>query len=491
MASSMLMQRPIQDKNIIFTRKLEGAHARLFAVACHRYVEAVVYQSIDTDSTLPVWCTLCPQHRLKLVKEVMVGLLCEKEPLPQTEEHFLAYMGIWRFIHSNVECELDEQYDYLWCDDEDSKRIIDEISASCPPEEGMHNQQQVPTGIESEHEKNERLKKETILSKIASKAKKKLAKKAQNCNIDEEQQEEEEEEDGRDNNEEEKLDGDMSMTMESYFKYMSHDKFIFEGGPPPQESRAYLKPMPSDDAAYSTYKWRILCDDAFQENKVPTMCCPVPLSFLNFNWKYDKGFKKWNRALRLLMIYSDVVNYFAIREKIFPLHFGEIDDEEFANPKHHKRIVNIYKTSNKLRSEYEEIWDPAKNSLDQRCIFAVCSTGIYTSGPQKVWTTEFLMRLQQKNINILHLGNYQARYEIYCEIETFEEEGLKVHMSYYDNKSFPHPSEYEPTDFTLAGYYYERCHAEGCRKWKDGNLSKCSRWYVILASIHHCDSFIL
>jgi len=78
---------------IIFTRKLKGAQAHLFAKACLHYIEAAETHRNDTPENLPVFSGLSPQQRLHIVKEVVVGLLCESEPLPQKMEHFVAYMG--------------------------------------------------------------------------------------------------------------------------------------------------------------------------------------------------------------------------------------------------------------------------------------------------------------------------------------------------------------------------------------------------------------
>eukprot|EP00121_Abeoforma_whisleri_P006994 Awhi_evm1s6370 len=100
---------------MIFTGKLKGTFACLFAKSCESYIEKVSDCCNDTSSELPVWSGLSPQQRLRLVREVMVGLLCEKESLAriQTAQHFLAFLGIWYNIRCDLDVEIDTACDHI------------------------------------------------------------------------------------------------------------------------------------------------------------------------------------------------------------------------------------------------------------------------------------------------------------------------------------------------------------------------------------------
>jgi hypothetical protein len=68
----------------------------------YSYLEAAEHNCNDTPARLPIFSGLSPQQRVHIVKEVMVGLLCENEPLPQKEEHLAASLGIWQTIKTEL-----------------------------------------------------------------------------------------------------------------------------------------------------------------------------------------------------------------------------------------------------------------------------------------------------------------------------------------------------------------------------------------------------
>jgi len=470
------MKPPEQDDGIFFPRKLKGAHARLFAAACVAYIEAATNECNDTDSALPVWCGLSPYQRIHLVKEIMIGLLCDEEPIPQTAQHFVAYMGIWKTINMELEMEMDSEGGT-------GSEMVDAILESCPPDPEATNVVKL-----SEEERNERLRKNAVRAKIAAKTKKKLSKKmegqpivgvdAKNSNgmMDEEDSMSK-------GSPHEKIMENLNP-LDIYSKYfIERSKFIFEGGPPPQESRTYLRPNmkpynnngnddDNDSSSYWEFNWRILCDDAFQEHTDPSILCPLPLCYLNFNWKYSENYEKWHRALYILMIESNFINYHAFAKDILPLHFGEIDDAQYANPKHHQRIMNVTNIIKDWRGEYDESWDSSRQALDQRCIFAVCSIEVFGDRSQRLWINEFLKRCSEEKVDFLEAGNYQARLGIHRSLENFDPDGLKNLYMNAGHSELCHPRLYQAEDQFYS--MYDMCNANMC--FSGGKLSKCARW---------------
>ena len=76
--------------------KLRGAAARLFAEICEHYIELAEEETYsDAPDDVPLFSYLSPQQRLSLVKDVMIGALCQEEPMfPDTIQHNAAYLGI-------------------------------------------------------------------------------------------------------------------------------------------------------------------------------------------------------------------------------------------------------------------------------------------------------------------------------------------------------------------------------------------------------------
>ena len=102
-------------------RKLTGAQAALFAEICEHYMSAAEDECNDTPDEVPLFSWLSPFQRIKrikLVSEVMIGVLCENEPLPpNTIQHNAAYRALIETLFCELEIEEDTQYDHGVGDD--------------------------------------------------------------------------------------------------------------------------------------------------------------------------------------------------------------------------------------------------------------------------------------------------------------------------------------------------------------------------------------
>ncbi|CAN0049747.1 unnamed protein product, partial [Heterosigma akashiwo] len=390
--------------NIIFHGKLNGAFARLFAAGCTKYLEEA-----SPPEELPVWCGLSPQQRIRLAAEVMVGLLCEDEPLDniQTEQHFVAYMSIWKMIDRELSMELDSEGFY-------EEEALVAIQNSCPPNHVIDfgGREEEKEGIE------ELLRKETIRSKIASKQKGKLNQKvSQGADISGE------EEENTSN-----LDRNLSEVKGLVISFQQHihrDSRVFTGGPPPRSSRTYLRPEEYDDNGelddmYGTFRWRLMCDEAFQEQDRPSTLYPTPLRDLNFNWKLNDVSQnsKWHDATYILFLQTGVINYGAVASRLLPLHYGEMSNKFYANPNNHQRILSLNRTIQEWRAPFDEAFDETQYFLDQRCIFSLCSNEIWGSESHQNWLKKFITRCRKQNFCIHRIpGNYQKRLDVYRSLE--------------------------------------------------------------------------
>jgi len=472
-----------EDFNIFFPGKLKGAIARLFAKGCESYLEKVSTHCNDTPESLPVWIALSPQQRIKLTSEVMVGLLCEDEPLEniQTQQHFLAYLGVWKSIEVDINIELDSEYD-MFGDDVQVERHS-AIEESCPPELTNKSKR-----AETEEEKVDRRRKDAIKNKIASRQKRRLAKKAEKgLDIDASKIDESIKAGIRAKEEaRKKTDTNNQFGGKDMMQYLiERNADVFEGGPPSQSSRSYLKPHPQDkedEDMYHIYECRILCDDAFQDHEDPSIPNILPLKLLNFNWKLNDGASdsKWLRALYILFIEAGLVNYYAISNGVLDLHLGELTDETFANPDHHQRIMNIKRTIQLWRSAFDDSYDETQFYLNQRIIYAICAEQEWAATTHQGWLNHFLNICHEDNFSIDGVsGNYQKRLNAYRSLSSFDAPTTFYH-SYFVSR--PPPREYDDKNNIggdLAGYYYESCRAHWCHSYSKKDLMKCSRCKVV------------
>jgi len=67
----------------------------------------------DTPVTAPIFNGLSPQHRVRLVRDVLVGLLCDDEALPpDTIQHAAAYRAMICIIGTLIENECTDSPEY-------------------------------------------------------------------------------------------------------------------------------------------------------------------------------------------------------------------------------------------------------------------------------------------------------------------------------------------------------------------------------------------
>ena len=65
-------------------------------------------QCNDTPDDIPIFSGLSPQQRVRLVREVMIGMLCDDEPLPpNTIQHAPAYRALLEVLVTQIEVEID------------------------------------------------------------------------------------------------------------------------------------------------------------------------------------------------------------------------------------------------------------------------------------------------------------------------------------------------------------------------------------------------
>mmetsp|Transcript_175 Transcript_175/g.324 ORF Transcript_175/g.324 Transcript_175/m.324 type:complete len:571 (+) Transcript_175:138-1850(+) len=472
---NMKMRHQQLDDHVLFTRKLKGASAQLFAKGCESYLETAMQQCFDAPDELPVWCGLSPQQRMKLMVELMVGLLCEEEPLEniQTEQHFVAYMTIWRLLRTRMEVEMDIEGDAGYHDVDISEQL-DAIRESCPSEDASEGQVRRKR---TQAEKDEQERAMAIQSKLASRQKKKIAK-----NIEK----------GTEKfaNDDNKLnpEGKDDSIAEDELTYCT-DAHLFEGGPSPQHSRAHLRPTEVESASlYYTFKWRLLCDDAFQEEEDTSRYYFTPLKILNFNWKLndlDDQVPRWYDALKILFIYNGVINYDAIMQRdMITLHFGELDDATYANPKHHQRILDVTKTTKQWRTSFDESHvDNTDFFKQQRCIYAITATELYYDNEDKKWLEAFCHACQEDNFSFKNVpGNYQKRLNAYRSVQDFDTPTTCYSHSHY---TFEPPSTYNGSGQDMAGYCYEHCNEDRCYGMNTA-LFKCSGCKVVKYCSREC-----
>lgn len=95
---------------------MSGAHRQLWRAGCCALVEAILSACNDElDEQLPLFTLLTPHHRIALLREVAVGILCERTPLPpETVWHYAAYFAPLHyaaFVAVPVECDMEAEYD--------------------------------------------------------------------------------------------------------------------------------------------------------------------------------------------------------------------------------------------------------------------------------------------------------------------------------------------------------------------------------------------
>ena len=443
-------------------RKLIGAQAKLFANICHHYISAAEDECNDAPERVPVFSGLSPNQRLKLVSEVMIGVLCENEPLPpDTIQHNATYRALIEILFSNLIVETDTQDDMLGDDvreellnydeedDDDSKRYF------------------------TEKEREENQYKQDLIEHRAEKNMDKMKRK----DVGEFQAEEKV---WNQNEIKERADGLM--------------KDLYVRGPVSGEERNSMLPLTQNEKY--TFRWRILCDAALQED----FSFPFPLAAVDFDWRCSK-LNKWFAALNLLldtnvMAYGSRNNWAMVNT--------EINANTYADPKQLPLIREIGKLVKILRTNYDSTWDPMKISLDQRCIFAVSSNEIYGGYGHNVWLKAFIIECGANGIDFRVGGNYQARLDVFQKLKDDYSDGLECTFGSLHADDAKHNREnWQPSKFTPENQFDGvRCYGPGTDShfaemgitfppmssycWNTENLKMCTRCKVALYCSSEC-----
>ncbi|KAL7548070.1 hypothetical protein ACHAWF_011356 [Thalassiosira exigua] len=428
-------------------RKLTGAQARLFARICVHYMDAVEAGCNDTPAAVPIFSQLGKAQRLKLVSEVMIGVLCEDEPLPpDTIQHNATYRALIHILFTELEVESDRQYDF-----ED----VGEDLLNFDTEE---RQSQPRTS----HEMEELELKRDLVEHRAEKNMKRMKRK-----------------DVGDFHTEETKPTEAQMDV-----LCNRLNKIFSGGPVSAEERNSIRPL--NEGEQAAFEWRRLCDAALQEDSIVEPPFHLTsLTMVNFDWRCQK-LRKWYIALNLLMDtkmmdYGSPTNHALIHRAV--------EKKSYADPEQLPRIQAIERHVDILKKVFEPTWDPKLLALDQRCIFAICSTEIYSGEHHKEWLIGFLVECQAHGIDFTEDGNYQKRLDIF----------RKTKNDFIDGCGFPFGCPHDnckdfaghdccwgwaPGDAKAVGFFEEkRCHGpgnpDGKFPWVDmcfvtENLMSCS-----------------
>jgi len=397
-------------------RKLVGAQAKLFAQICEHYIHAAETECNDTPDDLPIFSRLSPHQRLKLVSDVMIGVLCEKEPFPpNTVQHNATYRALIETLFTELEVEFDEQYmrgdigeDILNYDQEDS-------SNRRSPEE-MEEYDYKLKLIEYQAEKN------------MEKMKRKVER-------------------GKDVGEFVVEESNVEPPDSTYLKDRTENlKSLFLGGAMSQDERNSMRSL-TDDEKY-VFSWRRLCDAAFQED----FSFPFPLATVNFDWRCQKK-SKWYAAINLLLENYD---YGTAKER--GIIMGPINAHTYADPKQLPRIRAVEKHVEVLRKIYESSWNPMQLSFDQRCIFAVCSNELYCGHGHNKFLNAFVTSCNANGIDFEKEGNYQARLDIFREMKPNHMEGLEY--PYGASSARVNLKDWVPSNFSGPQFEFDgvSCH---------------------------------
>ena len=449
------------------TRKLTGAQAALFAAVCHHYIEQAESDCNDTPDETPIFSQLSRAQRLKLVSDVAIGMLCKDEPLPpDTIQHNSAYRAIIEILFIALEVEMDMQWDY----DED------EVGLDLLEYDKEETNNRAATKTEEELE--ERKVQMDLMEHRAEKNMKKLqkGKKVDEFHVEE-------------------TVPDIN-SFEQMQPVLQQFQDIFGGGPFPKRERKNIRPL--TEMEQHVFRWRRLCDAALQED-TPTRTDPFALRNVNFDWRCQK-IGKWYKALNLLLdtkqgnIYGNPTNQALI--------YGEIDFRSYADPDQLPRIQAIKRNVDLLSKVYASSWDPKLLAIDERCIFATCSTELYGGFYHRKWVLAFYEECQRRGTNMKKPGNYQTRLNIFRDIKDDTMDGCEYpfgdsEMPNNNNEYLEgthenwRPKEEGPSDFGFSGG--RMCHGPGNMQvgaagfcWETKNLQACAACKAVLCKCILC-----
>eukprot|EP00546_Thalassionema_frauenfeldii_P013307 CAMPEP_0178927822 /NCGR_PEP_ID=MMETSP0786-20121207/19461_1 /TAXON_ID=186022 /ORGANISM="Thalassionema frauenfeldii, Strain CCMP 1798" /LENGTH=473 /DNA_ID=CAMNT_0020603417 /DNA_START=8 /DNA_END=1425 /DNA_ORIENTATION=+ len=440
-------------------RKLTGAQARLFAQICLHYISAAEEGCNDDPDHVPLFSRLSPQQRLNLVKQVMIGVLCEKEPLPpNTIQHTATYRALIEVLFSQLDVESDMQYE------------MDDVG-----QDFLNFDEERPIQRFSEKERKENEFNQKLFEYQAEKNLHKM--KSKRTEIAE-----------FDVKEEVPGIGDR-YTSEMREETMKGVLGLFEGGPFQERAVRDL----NNDEKYA-FRWRRLCDAAFQEDTLDGDC-HIPLCMVNFDWRCQK-IDKWQHAINLLFD-TYMLDYGNAKNRA--LINGAISCRSYADPDQLPRIQAIEKHVEILRNIYEASYDPMKMGLDQRCIFALCSTECFYGYGHQDWAKAFISKCNERGIDFTKDGNYQVRFEIYRDmIDEYAEGAQYPYGAYHESHAKNSHKHWRPSNFKSYDLLTQQCHGPGnngtyCKGvyhegicFETENLKACSRCKVVLYCSVEC-----
>jgi hypothetical protein len=434
-----------------FHGKFTGAKARLFARVCLHYSTAAEDACNDAPEEHPIFSWLSPQQRLQLVHEVMVGLLCPDEPLPpETIQHYTTYLALVATIRSNIEIELD------MCGDAES--VGDDLLEGYDDTTDYHSRQ-------TPEEREERIRNMDLISRQAEKSKAKMDRGHAGTD---------QAEAGTDASpvEEFRAPAEAEFNLSGAVqKVTSMMSALFAGPPVSAEARRLHRPLTHTEKG--VFCWRRLIDDALQEN---TTELPWPLCNVDFDWRCQSS-KKWATAIDLLM-----VTYFNadITPSEQALVEGEIGEMEYADRSQHARIHAIEKIVKDLRDSYDPVWKADLLAVDQRALFAVCSSERFHSAEHYPWVTAFMATCEEQGVDFSAGGDYQKRLEIYRRMLPLYKEGLS--MSYQHGWGLTQaPANFKRFDPTRV-----MCHVNTCWTTSQKDLKLCSRCKIVSYCSREC-----
>jgi hypothetical protein len=365
-----------------FPRKLAGAQAILFAQACAHYSENIEQHDLLSYERHPLFGWLSPFQRLELVREVMVGLLCENEPLPPaTMQHYAAYLAMVAVIRVILSLERDGAFvDHpeMIGDDLEIKEVIKPRFWDIDVQERL----QFAVHIDALTRRAETLKKkldEIDLDSIPIF----VAVEPEEMDV-----------------------AAVTRQLDSYGLIREEDE-----RPPP-----FTRTL--NDHEEIAYRWRRMLYAALMEDNTH----PYPLSKLTFDWRSENTMR-WERALDILMI-----TYFEM-DGITPTEKALVDGAvglRYADPTQHLRIQTLKRKVRDLRETYDPHWDPSKLSLDQRCIFSLSAISLNSSESQWPYLDDFADKLEARGSAVTDQSNFQVRYDTFnsMQMSNLHPEGL-------------------------------------------------------------------
>jgi hypothetical protein len=235
-------------------------------------------------------------------------------------------------------------------------------------------------------------------------------------------------------------------------KLLSCTQSIFGGPPISAEERRLHRPL--TDTEKDAFLLRLLVDNALQENT--NWVIHWPLCDINFDWKCQSS-KKWASAIELLMVTSHSADITLSEQALVEGLIGEVD---YADQSRHARIYAIEKIVKDLRDSYDPVWKPDMLAVDQRVIFAVCSTETFNPFQERfAWLNAFVASCEEQGVDFSAGGDYQKRLEIYRRTAPLYNEGLsKSFHSCFDHFK----SAKTPADFKRDEPIHVMCHVDSC-----------------------------